>query len=1096
MSETVLRSFVYQLRKSVGRPCPTEPDRELLKRFAATRDDAAFAELVARYGGLVRTVCRNVLRNDADVDEAMQATFLLLARRSGGLRQPDALAGWLHSVAYRTALKLRRAAARRRDREARSSGVTAQSAPPAEASWRELQQLLDEELQRLPEKLRAPFVLCCLDRHSKSEAALLLGWKTGTVSGRLDEARKLLRIRLGRRGISLTAVLCGLALSEGSGRSALSSACRSRITATVLHTGPTADVVAGTGLVRSAVRGSIVARAGAWVFAIMTLAAIGAATAIMLTPPAAPASSADEAPASPGAREPQLRVDRFGDALPPGAIARLGSKRFGHSFYTDKVYWSPDGKLLATIGGYSTGRRLCLWDVATGREIHELPAQGMVAAAAFSPDGRTLAAMEGSRTVLWDVRTGREIASYPHRSEFQALAFAPDGLTFAASDTGSVIKIWNISDRTSLKEIRGHTKRLYDLSYSPDGSKLLSTAEDCTVRLWGVASATEIWQYIPADKATPVVRFSPDGKTIATADSHAAVRILDVNTGKELRSFGGERKSAANALAYSPDGRMLAEGGPHDLIRLWNPQSGELIRSWSGEVLSVRALQFSPDGRTLASAGVWGTPVRFWDPATGKTTRPVSGHTAPVVEMKFSSDGKTLWSRGRDYALLSWDVATGKSERHFGGPLNGALNAVVFSPDGQLIASCGRVDRKIQLWDNKGVELALLGSHAGGLLGGAFSRDGKLLVTGCEEGEVCLWDIATRKEIRRIQLPKDAWGNFDFSPDGRRLVVGGNSSRGPTRNNPPRIVEVASGKELVKLPDPLGEAYVRFSPDSQTVAVAGGYRDRVIRLFDAESGKEKGRCLMPSACWGMEFSPDSRYLATGGAERDNEIRLWETATCGQVASFCGHHSGVASFAFKPDGRMLASGGGDATILLWDLTGRAPDSKVIPAPLAQSRLDECWDELGSDAADKAYQAVRELASNPQRTIPFLATKLKPIAAPDGARVARLIAELDADKFDVRESAEAELLHAGEAVEPALRKLLDGSPAAESQKRAERILAKLASAPPRVRRAVAVLEYCGTADSHRQLEKLARESADSRIKEEAGVALERMSKLADK
>jgi RNA polymerase sigma factor (sigma-70 family) len=202
----------------------SEPDVELLARFATSRDEAAFAALIARHGGLVRNVCRNILRDERDVEEATQATFLLLAHRAGSLRQPDALAGWLHGVARRTALRAGRAVARRRAAEGSVRvGVHVPADPSVEASWRELQAILDEELQRLPEKLRAPFVLCCLEGHGRREAARRLGWKAGTVSSRLDQARKVLRSRLARRGVNLSIVLCGLTLA-GTSRAGLSPA--------------------------------------------------------------------------------------------------------------------------------------------------------------------------------------------------------------------------------------------------------------------------------------------------------------------------------------------------------------------------------------------------------------------------------------------------------------------------------------------------------------------------------------------------------------------------------------------------------------------------------------------------------------------------------------------------------------------------------------------------------------------------------------------------------------------------------------------------------------------------------------------------------
>ncbi len=184
MAEVRLASVLYHLRQLGAGTAGDVSDGQLLRRFAQGREESAFAALLERHGRLVWGVCRHVLRQEQDAEDAFQATFLVLARKASSIRKHESVASWLHGVAYRVALKARARAAARHAR-ALPAEREAPPGPPSEAALRELQAVLDQEVALLPGKLRAPFVLCCLQGRSKGEAARELGWKEGTVSGRL-----------------------------------------------------------------------------------------------------------------------------------------------------------------------------------------------------------------------------------------------------------------------------------------------------------------------------------------------------------------------------------------------------------------------------------------------------------------------------------------------------------------------------------------------------------------------------------------------------------------------------------------------------------------------------------------------------------------------------------------------------------------------------------------------------------------------------------------------------------------------------------------------------------------------------------------------
>ncbi len=182
-----------------GPPAAPDSDAELLARYVAARDEAAFAALVRRHGPMVLGVCRRRLGNRADAEDAFQATFLVLARDAARIGNRAALPGWLFRVAHLVALK-QRARSARRPAEPLAEEPAGAADPEAEAATRELRAALDRELAALPDKLRSAVVLCCLEERSNAEAGRLLGCPAGTIDSRLSAARRKLRARLARRG--------------------------------------------------------------------------------------------------------------------------------------------------------------------------------------------------------------------------------------------------------------------------------------------------------------------------------------------------------------------------------------------------------------------------------------------------------------------------------------------------------------------------------------------------------------------------------------------------------------------------------------------------------------------------------------------------------------------------------------------------------------------------------------------------------------------------------------------------------------------------------------------------------------------------------
>jgi RNA polymerase sigma factor (sigma-70 family) len=194
------------LRALVAPEGGTLSDGQLLDEFLAHQEDAAFEAIVRRHGPMVLGVCRRVLRNPHDADDAFQATFLVLVRRAATLRLRIGLANWLYGVAYHTALKTQALVRKRQAKEAAARAMSKATLPPASATMHpDWEVFLDEELNRLPESLRSALVLCDLEGKTRQEAARQLGVPAGTLSGRLTTARRTLASRLAKRGVTLSA---------------------------------------------------------------------------------------------------------------------------------------------------------------------------------------------------------------------------------------------------------------------------------------------------------------------------------------------------------------------------------------------------------------------------------------------------------------------------------------------------------------------------------------------------------------------------------------------------------------------------------------------------------------------------------------------------------------------------------------------------------------------------------------------------------------------------------------------------------------------------------------------------------------------------
>ncbi len=307
MPPTQAGTILRHIRRLAGAPAENQADDDLLRRFTARRDEAAFAALLERHGPLVWGVCRRILHHEQEAEDAFQATFLVLARKAGAIRKETSVGSFLYGTAYRVAVRLKQEASRRRAGERRSETMP-RTTVVSEVAWRELQALLDEELNQLPAKYRAPFVLCCLEGKTRAEAACELGWKEGTVCSRVAQARKRLQQQLARRGVALSAVLCAADLARHSARAAVPIAlrkatARAALAAAAGQAGGVSPAVAA--LVKGVLKPVLLTRLKVSLAILLGVTLCGGTTAWLLR--AAPADEPARPTASPAAKGTSLK---------------------------------------------------------------------------------------------------------------------------------------------------------------------------------------------------------------------------------------------------------------------------------------------------------------------------------------------------------------------------------------------------------------------------------------------------------------------------------------------------------------------------------------------------------------------------------------------------------------------------------------------------------------------------------------------------------------------------------------------------------------------------------------------------------------------
>jgi WD40 repeat protein len=621
------------------------------------------------------------------------------------------------------------------------------------------------------------------------------------------------------------------------------------------------------------------------------------------------------------------RLDRHGDPLPAGALARFGSLRFQQAGPVWAVAYSPDGKLLASVGqGMSGPTGVVLWDAVTGKELRRLRgATTGYACVRFLRGGKEVVAGFEDGLDRWDTATGKHLGgSIDGHGSY--LAVSQDEKTLVTAGRQHL----QIRDPASLRVLRRiNAWENYRpgspplaLALSPDG-KLLAAPPGGELKLWEVVSGEPVPTPVKHRSRVTALAFSPDGRSLATGTADGAARLWDLRTGKELSRMPGHQGDV-RALAFAPGGRVLAVCAD-GAVRLWNAAEGTELARCVGGRYSALALAFSPNGKTLVSGG-WYPRLVLWETATGKERAPRDGHLAGARVAAFLPDGRTVVSAGLQEIRL-WRARTGEglalltTVPHVSG-------AVALRADGG-VAAVHLQGGKVAFWDVPGRKLtrelkglphgaALIATGPGELL--ALTGDQHLRVLGAA-GRV-LWTAREAGPFYEVV----------FSSGGRWVTaVSSNPPAGKDGRSCHRVGlwDARTGKRAQSWEMNLDALAARLalSPDGSLLAVApeparGGRGDLGGAAVYGTAGGTLLRSLRdPGQITGLAFSPDGRSLATGAS--NGTVHLWEVASGQLRRRFVGHVGMVSTLAFSSDGRLLVSGCsiGDPTLLVWDLTAR-------------------------------------------------------------------------------------------------------------------------------------------------------------------------------
>jgi WD40 repeat protein len=731
---------------------------------------------------------------------------------------------------------------------------------------------------------------------------------------------------------------------------------------------------------------------------------------------------------------------------------------------------SPDGELIAAVAHHGVQ----IWS-KKGAVENAMQGWGGVA---FSGDGKRLVTgRTGGSVALYErLPTGDTLVMLgQHSGAVNCVAFARRAKIIVSGGDDNYVRLWDPDAGRETHALEGHEGLVCAVAVSADGKRVASASLDLTVRLWDGETGKELRCLEDHHDQVRGLAFSPDGKQLFTAGMDGKVCQRDVSSGKAVRRFEGHR-GAVRGLSLSDDGMVLATAGEDGTVRVWDVGTGREQRRIDVCSHGVSAVAVFPDGRTVVSADPTGAVIQ-WHARTGANLRRVQegedikiGGSAVSSHLRtclaWAPDGRFLATGGADHWVRLWDAATGKLVRPLGRHTD-LVWSVAFSPDGKFVASVGRRDGLVHLWEvDTGKPVYRFGrAHRGGISGLAWSVDGKQVVSagGSFDPALHMWDAASGKLLRRLEGHTNLVDGLALSADGRRAVSA-------AYDRTLRLWDLTTGRHRE-----LGAtqtSMLALAPGGEFAATAG--EGTHLTLWDLDGGgvtRIDGHAAITSA---VAMSPDGYTLAVG--DQEGSVYLWECLTGRLRVKFPTELGSIHCLVFRPDGKALAVDSQAGGTRIHDCRSLFATHSAISLE-AFGLLADCQ-RLRSEDAEEAWRAMLRLAAAKDRAVALLGRAIRPPTPTSADRIEQWIHDLDSDTFTVRERATLQLRRVGRPARAALKHALESSPSPEAKRRIEGILefSLFASSPDELRtwRALEVLEEIGTPAARAVLQRMAGSS----------------------